>query len=59
MDQKARWDLEGKLLELSLKCDMLRRKTARTAAEEAVLQEAEKRRALIERRLREGRLHED
>ena len=59
MDQKARWGLEGELLELSLKCDMLRRKTARTAAEEATLQEAEKRRALIERRLREGRLHED
>lgn len=59
MDQKARWELEGELLELSLKCDMLRRKTARTAADEATLQEAEKRRALIERRLREGRLHED
>ena len=54
MDQKARWELEGELLEVSLTFDALRRKTERTAAEEATLQDAEKRRALIERRLREG-----
>ena len=59
MDKRVRWELEGELLELSLKCDKLRRKGDRSAEEEAALAEAEKRRAVIEARLREGRLAED
>ena len=59
MDKRVRWELEGELLEISLKCDKLRRKGDRSAEEEADFAAAEKRRALIEARLREGRLAED
>lgn len=59
MDKRVRWEWEGELLELSLKCDKLRQKGDRSAEEEAALAEAEKRRAVIEARLREGRLAED
>jgi len=59
MDKRVRWELEGELLELSLKCDKLRQKGDRSAEEEADLAAAEKRRALIEARLREGRISED
>lgn len=59
MDKRVRWEWEGELLEISLKCDKLRRKGDRSEKEEADLAAAEKRRALIEARLREGRISED
>ncbi len=56
MDPKVKWEMEGELLTLSLRCDKLRAKKDLTDEEREALTQAEKRKTILEAKLREGRL---
>lgn len=50
------WELEVELLHIAMKCDKLRKKDGLSPEEKADLEDMEKRKAILERKLREHRV---
>lgn len=56
MQQSVLWELEGELLQVTMKCDRLRKKDSLTGEEQAQLEDWEKRKGILAKRLREERM---
>jgi len=54
--RNAMWDLEGELLQVSIKRDKLKKKEELTPEDEAALDELEKRHSVLEKRIRQERM---
>lgn len=50
------WELEGELLQVTMKCDRLRKTDHLSPEESEHLEDLEKRRAILEKKLREQRM---
>lgn len=56
MKRNVMWDLEGELLQVSIKRDKLKKKAELTEEEEQVLVDLEKRHTVLEKRIRQERM---
>lgn len=56
MKRNTMWDLEGELLQVSLKRDKLKKKGKLTEEDEATLADLEKRHSVLEKRIRQERM---
>lgn len=56
MSQQAIWELEGELLQITMRCDKLRKKEQLSDEEKESLEDWEKRKAILEKKLREHRM---
>ncbi len=56
MQQSVLWELEGDLLQASMQCDKLRKKGILSPEEQERLADLEKRKEVLEKRIREQRM---
>ena len=56
MEPSVLWELEGDLLQITMKCDKLRKKDSLSKEEKEKLEDWEKRKVLLEKRLKEQRM---
>ena len=56
MKRNVIWDLEGELLQVSIKRDKLKKKAELTEEEAATLEDLQKRHTVLEKRIRQERM---
>ena len=56
LQQSVIWELEGELLQVTMKCDKLRKADKLSTEEAEQLEDWEKRKAILEKKLREQRM---